>query len=98
MKFWDLRIVQEIETIDTGAYAANKLTFDPSGLVLAVASNDYSCKLYNLGERQRGQSGASQFKQRDLVGHEDAVQSVVFDKTGEFLVTAGSDSTIKIWN
>ena len=33
-----------------------------------------------------------------LVGHDDAVQSVVFDKSGEFMVSGGTDCTVRIWS
>jgi WD40 repeat protein len=34
----------------------------------------------------------------DLEGHEDAVQSVLFDPNGKFLVSASSDQTFRIWS
>ena len=34
----------------------------------------------------------------DLVGHEDAVQCLAFDRQGEFLVSGGSDLTVRIWS
>jgi WD40 repeat protein len=37
-------------------------------------------------------------KQSQLTGHEEAVQTVLFDKTGEFLLSAGSDGTLRIWS
>ena len=33
-----------------------------------------------------------------LAGHEDAVQGLIFDKNGEFLVSCSSDLTVKIWS
>ena len=38
------------------------------------------------------------FQVSTLVGHEDAVQSVVFDSSGNFLVSGGSDMTVRIWS
>lgn len=32
------------------------------------------------------------------MGHEDAVQCLMFDKSGEFMVSGGSDNTIRIWS
>ena len=55
---------------------------------LAVASNDGSVRMYEIA------SG----KQSQLTGHEEAVQTVLFDKTGEFLLSAGSDGTLRIWS
>ena len=33
----------------------------------------------------------------ELAGHEDAVQAVAFDRSGQFLVSASSDCTFKVW-
>lgn len=33
-----------------------------------------------------------------LLGHEDEVQSVIFDHKAEHLVSGGSDGTVRIWN
>ena len=32
-----------------------------------------------------------------LTGHEDAVQCVLFERAGEFLVSASSDLTVRLW-
>jgi WD40 repeat protein len=75
-------------TSDLGPYPANRVAFDPSGTVLSIASNDGSVKMYEVGTGRINQ----------LTGHEEAVQSVLFDKTGEFLLSAGSDGTVRIWS
>ena len=38
------------------------------------------------------------FQLVSLVGHEDAVQSCVFDLSGDFLVSGGSDLSVRIWS
>ncbi|KAJ3026053.1 UNVERIFIED_CONTAM: Sperm-associated antigen 16 protein [Siphonaria sp. JEL0065] len=88
VKFWDIRNVSELDSIDMGPHAANKLAFDPSGQVLAIASNDGSTKIYNVKDRTRG---------RDASTGDDAIQAVAFDRSGEFLVTAGSDCMVRIF-
>lgn len=44
VKLWDVRMVTERLTINVGPHPANKATFDPSGEVLAIASEDGSIK------------------------------------------------------
>lgn len=56
--------------------------------VLAVASDDGRVKLYNAAN---GEPLA------ELAGHEDAVQAVAFDRGGQFMVSASSDCTFKVW-
>ncbi|RUS86529.1 hypothetical protein EGW08_005721 [Elysia chlorotica] len=88
VKLWDVRSVAPMASFEVGPHPANKLAFDPSGGVLAIASNDSIIKMYEIN------SGMVQA----LVGHEDAVQCLCFDRTGEFMVSGGSDSTVRIWS
>lgn len=46
VKLWDVRKVAEFATINVGPHSANRCAFDPSGLVLAIASNDSHIKWY----------------------------------------------------
>jgi WD40 repeat protein len=34
----------------------------------------------------------------ELRGHEDAVQAVLFDPNGEFVVSCSSDHTFRLWS
>ncbi|CAB3989769.1 sperm-associated antigen 16 -like [Paramuricea clavata] len=88
IKLWDVRTVGCLASVDLGPHPANRVSFDPSCTVLAVASNDGSVRMYEVA------SG----KQSQLTGHEEAVQTVLFDKTGEFLLSAGSYGTLRIWS
>ena len=85
---WDVRTVACMATTDLGPHPANRLDFDPSGTVLGVASNDGTVKMIEVATGQA----------TELTAHEDAVQSVLFDRIGEFLVSGGSDGTIRIWS
>ena len=81
LKYWDIRAVSELHSVNLGPYPANKLTLDPSGSVVAVASNDGSVRIVT----NHGRGGV-----REMQAHEDACQAVAFDRTGEYLVSAGS--------
>lgn len=77
-----------MKTLDFGPHPGNRVAFDPSTTVMALASNDGMIKMYDItGE-----------KSISLTGHKDAVQGVVFDKRGEYLISAASDGTIRIWS
>jgi WD40 repeat protein len=75
--------------MDAGPHPANKVDFDRSGTRLAVASDDATVKLFDT---------TTQTHIKDLNGHEDAVQAVLFDPMGKFLVSASSDCTFRIWS
>lgn len=53
-----------------------------------MASNDGTVKMIDV------ETGEFNY----LPGHPDAVQSVVFDKAGQYLLSAGSDGTMRIWS
>ena len=76
-----------LTTLDFGPHPGNRVAFDPSTTVLAIASNDGMVKMFDI-------SGGNVVS---LTGHEDAVQTAVFDRNGEFLMSGASDGTIRIW-
>ena len=88
VKLWDVRTVACMATVDLGPHPANRLDFDPSGTVLGVASNDGTVKMIEVATALAS----------ELTAHEDAVQSVLFDRLGEFLGSGGSDGTVRIWS
>ncbi|MBN3304155.1 SPG16 protein, partial [Amia calva] len=88
VKLWDVRKVAVMLSVDTGPHPANQATFSPSGRTVAIASNDGSVKLLDLASSEVS----------SLVGHEDAVQSVIFDHKGEYLLSGGSDGKMLIWS
>jgi len=83
-----VRTVTELVSFDCGPHQANMISFDPAGAVLAVASNDASIKICQL----------STGKITTTVGHEDSVQCLTFDQTGQLLVSGSSDQTIRLWS
>ncbi|XP_033864710.3 sperm-associated antigen 16 protein-like [Acipenser ruthenus] len=88
VKLWDVRKVAAMLTVDTGPHPSNCATFDLSGRLVAIASNDGAVKLLDLASGQVS----------SLLGHEDAVQSVIYDCKGEFLLSGSSDGTVQIWS
>jgi len=89
VKLWDVRVVSEYLEIDTGQHPANAACFDRSGKVLTIASGDASVKTFNVDDR---------VFVANLEGHDDSVQDVMFEPTGDkYLLTASSDSTFALW-
>lgn len=48
VKIWDVRAVAPMLTIDIGPHPTNKVQFDPSSSVLAVACNDSIVRIYEI--------------------------------------------------
>lgn len=88
LKVWDVRSMSAMMTVDTGPHPSNQVAFSPNGQVLAVASNDHEVKLVEVASSQVS----------SLLGHNEAVQSVLFDHKGEYLLSAGYDGGIFIWS
>ncbi len=88
-KLWDVRMVAEVRSIAAGEHPLNKCSFDRSSEVLAVASDNGKVLCYSTSSGELLQQ---------LHGHEDAVQAVMFDPRGEFMVSAASDSTFRLWS
>ncbi|XP_056586134.1 sperm-associated antigen 16 protein [Triplophysa dalaica] len=87
IKLWDVRNVMAMVTMDTGPHPSNQVAFNPTGRMLAVASNDGFVKMVEIASLHVS----------SLKGHEDAVQSVIFDHKGKYLLSAGSDGAVLVW-
>ena len=81
-------MVVERGQVSGGQHPLNKVSFDRSGSILAAACDDGTVKLFDAEQMEH--TG-------DLRGHEDAVQAVLFDPFGKFLVSTGSDCTFRVW-
>ncbi|KAJ3039908.1 Sperm-associated antigen 16 protein [Rhizophlyctis rosea] len=81
LKTFDTRACSELTSLSLSPHPLNKLSLDPSGSVCAIACNDGSVKI--VTNHGRGSV-------RELKAHDDAVQTVAFDRGGEFLVSGGS--------
>ncbi|KAI9099871.1 WD40-repeat-containing domain protein [Phlyctochytrium arcticum] len=90
VKFWDIRNVSELASCDAGRQTANRVSFDPSGNILAVALNHGGCRLINAKDLTARLPG------KDIEGHSDSCQAAIFDRNAEYLITAGSDGGVRI--
>ncbi|KAL3690276.1 hypothetical protein R1sor_016585 [Riccia sorocarpa] len=90
LKIWDVRQVMERHNLNVGPDSANKVCFDPSGTMIAIASNDGHVKCFQQLEMEL-------VPVNDLTGHEGAVQALIFDPLGKFLISGGSDGTFRCW-
>jgi WD40 repeat protein len=86
---WDVRMIEQKQVYQCGPHPANSVAFDKSGSLVAVASDDGTIKIISLLDD----------KISVLKGHDDAVQCAVFDmNTNGFLVSCGSDTTVRYWS
>lgn len=88
VKLWDLRMVAERASYQLGDAAVNKVSWDRSSSIVAAACDDKMVHIIHAVEAKV--LGA-------MRGHDDHVQACVFDATGTFLISAGSDHTIRVW-
>lgn len=88
VKVWDVRMVQERLEIRTSDTPANASAFDRSGALLAIGSEDGNIYLHKVDTGDEVTT---------LKGHDDAVQDLVFDVNGKFLLSGGADNTFRYW-
>ena len=88
VKVWDIRMVQELFTIDSGDAIAHCLAFDKATKSLAVGCSDAEIKIINIDKGELTQS---------LKGHEDAVTSLYINHDNSALYSASNDCSIRIW-
>jgi WD40 repeat protein len=68
VKVWDISMVQELMTIDTGDCIAHCLAFDKTSKYLAIGCSDAEIKMVNL---EKGNEVTTSLK-----GHDDAVNGI----------------------
>ena len=88
VKLWDIRMVQELGTIEAGQHPVNKLTMDRSGRRIVAASDDGSLKVLSTDDMSL---------LTELPAHDKAVQCVQFSPNDSYLVSGSSDATFKVW-
>lgn len=88
VNLWDVRTISIVASVDLGPQPVNRVAFDPGSSVIAAASNNSEVRMYEI------ESG----EVTSLSGHDDAVQTVMFDLNGEFLFSGSSDTMINIWS
>lgn len=65
-----------------------QVSFDKTGRMLAVASDDAVIRMVNVGVAQY----------TSIRGHSDSILCVVFDPKGDYLASSSADGTVRIWD
>lgn len=92
---WDVRMVARRAALSLGRQPVHSLAFDRSAQVLAAACEDGVVRILDTsGSASTGGIAVA----ASLRGHDDSVQAVSFDPTGQYLVSTGNDATVRIWS
>ncbi len=96
VKVWDLRMVTEKYSIEAAAsvgVGANKATFSHSGNLITVPLDDSKIKTYELS-----QSSSNTKEMATLNAYAEAIQIVLYDNSGQTLISGGVDGFVRLWN
>lgn len=85
---WDVETGKEIKMIKVYTKCIT-IVFSPNGRYLASGGEDKIIRIWDL---LTGNEVST------LVGHTDAVTSLVYSSDGKYLSSGGKDGTIRIWN
>ena len=88
VKLWDIRMVQELFTLDTGDAICHSLAFDKATKSLAVGCSDAFIKFINIEKEE---------VTTNLKGHDDAVNSIYINHDNTSIFSCGNDGSIRVW-
>ena len=78
------------------------LSFSPNGQFIASASDDDTVRLWSVAASTINSQDTADSRESQLLppltGHKDVIWDVDFDRTGERIVSAGADGTMRIWD
>ena len=94
VRLWDIRMVTERASASVGRQTIHGVAIDRSGGVIATACDDGVVRVFDGTGAGPGGLGVIS----SLRGHEDACQAVAFDPSAQYLLSAASDATVKIWS
>jgi WD40 repeat protein len=67
----------------------NEVAFSSDGSLIAVASDDFAARIYNM---------ANGTELAELAGHGDRVNDIAFSRDGSLIATASDDCAARIWH
>ncbi len=88
VKLWDIRMVQELLSVDTGDSICHCAAFDKNTKAIAVGCGDAMIKVINI---EKGEITST------LKGHEDAVNTLYINQQNNSMYSAGNDGKVCIW-
>jgi sperm-associated antigen 16 protein len=74
-------MIAELDSFEASNTSANKIAFDPSGTVLGIGLNNGIVKFWGLQDKKRN---------NEVDTTDNSCQALVFDRSGEYLVTSGN--------
>ena len=88
VKVWDIRMVQELMTLDMGDTIAHCCAFDKKTKLLTVGCSDGEVRVINIDK---------QVISNQVKAHEDAINAIYINHDNQQMYTASNDGTVRTW-
>ncbi|MCP4700100.1 MAG: AAA family ATPase [Gammaproteobacteria bacterium] len=103
-RLWDVASGHEILSFTGHTELISSVAFSPDGKILATSSWDNTARLWKMGAGRLEGTESSKYRKIvpilwfiELRGHTDFVHSVAFSPDGQWLATASTDKTVRLW-
>jgi WD40 repeat protein/serine/threonine protein kinase len=98
-KVWDVQTGRAILKLEGGHDGfVNSAVFSPDGRYVLTAGDDGAAVLWDVRPPGQDAVNAQPVIARTIRAHADRVRFAAFSRDGEWIVTASSDKTAKLWN
>ncbi len=107
IRIWDITAILAAPDVDAESAIlkghqgeVNALTFSPDGKFLASGSQDSTARIWELSKvfNTDSQELTATIQTFLLRGHEGSINALAFSPDGDFLVTGGYDTSVRIWD
>ncbi|KAJ3411073.1 hypothetical protein HDV05_002772 [Chytridiales sp. JEL 0842] len=101
-RVWDINNGKCVQVLEGHQLSVNCVAISPDGERIVSGSDDRTVKVWECDLARRLRNGGGDLlkglESDELKGHGDTIKALEISEDGRFLVSAGSDLTVKVWS